>query len=268
MLTEDRTIYAGTSVLIIVHVGFQFPAGRGEVGHVRSKSNELMEELEFQLGNMQAQLMNIRVSYHHSAFPELTNVEPPRSGLCQLQSRMETTATAAVARRFKNSAWSPRSKPSQNSLFPLMVEHWGDEKAIVMQRRISDSQAAMPRDIDCDSTSGEGALRTFRFEEQYPHGLPGCQRYLLGGKYTEPSNISGLSKSRCVQQVDGQQVSASTLYPPGHGVYYFGERALRTLAPNLMGDKSEMQVRPSMEQQADEDARHKDSRFWAWGSWF
>lgn len=128
-------------MLIVVHIRLQKPATRPEVGHSRSRSDELMEELELQLGNVQTQLMNIRVLYHHSAFPEISNVESLQDGLCHLQNRTETTATAAIAQKSGGSFWSPQCKTSQNSLFPLMVQHWGDEKAIYIQRHISDSLA-------------------------------------------------------------------------------------------------------------------------------
>ncbi|KAG8425319.1 hypothetical protein J3458_002032 [Metarhizium acridum] len=267
------TIYAGTSVLIVVHVQLHTATRRSEIGHARSRSNELMEELELQLGNIQTQLMNIRVSYHHSAFPEIINEKVPQSGLCHLQSRMETTATTAITQKSGGSLWSPRSKAPQNSLFPLMVQHWGDEKAISTQRRITDSQVTRVKDTGRDvapATSPqitESVRMTFDFDMDSLHGSPGLQRYLLDGTSMNCPRANYLSKSRRAS-VDKLQEAGRSSRSPVRDMYYFGERALRALAPTPTSEKNLIRMHPATSQGSVMGLKHKDSKFWDWGSWF
>lgn len=229
-----------------------------------------MEELELQLGNVQTQLMDIRVSYHHSAFPEIANAEPPQKGLCNLQSRMETNATAAIGRKTNSSVWSPRSKALQNSLFPLMVQHWGDEKAISMQRQISDSQMPMSRAGECHAvspmqqTTSEFPM-TFNFNADHPNRTSGLQRYVLDGNSMNPRNpSSGLRTRQRVQLVDGPENSKQGPSTPVRDMYYFGERALRALAPTPCPDGDALR----RHQNTNARLKRKDSSFWDWGSWF
>ncbi|KJK80256.1 hypothetical protein H634G_04495 [Metarhizium anisopliae BRIP 53293] len=268
------TIYAGTSVLIVVHVQLHCATRRPEMGHTRSRSNELMEELERQLGNVQTQLMNIRVSYHHSAFPEITNAKSPQSGLCHLQSRMETTATIAITQKSGGSLWSPRGKTPQNSLFPLMVQHWGDEKAISTQRRITDSQVTRVKDVGRDVASvttpkvTESACMTFDFDMDSLYRSPGLQRYLLDGTSMNWPRANCLSKSRRPQSADKLQEAGRSSRSPVRDMYYFGERAIRALAPTPTSEKNVVRMHPAVSQGSDMGLKHKDSKFWDWGSWF
>ena len=132
-LSIDRTIYAGTSVLLIVHLQLHGKDDKGSRGHIRCRSEELMEELELQLGDVRTQLLTVNISYLHSAFPTINNARSTEDGLCHLESRMETTATAALVRSRSDSVWASRTRgassssfsSSQRSLFPLMVQHWG-----------------------------------------------------------------------------------------------------------------------------------------------
>ncbi|PFH60948.1 hypothetical protein XA68_18523 [Ophiocordyceps unilateralis] len=113
------TIYAGSSVLLVVHVQTKARKAKRR-NHVREKSDELMEDLELQLGSGSGSgFMNVRVSYSHSAFPEhKANVA---GGVLGLRSRMETTAGATLSRRQGGS--SPR-------VLPLVHRHWGADRAV------------------------------------------------------------------------------------------------------------------------------------------
>ncbi|OAA47708.1 hypothetical protein NOR_02198 [Metarhizium rileyi] len=273
------TIYAGTSVLVMVHIRLHTTTRGTEMGHARPKSNELMEELERQLGDVQTQLMNIRVLYHHSAFPEIVNVELPQSGLCHLQSRMETTATAAIAWKSRSSVWSPKSKAPQNSLFPLLVQHWGDEKAISLQRRISDSQTTQVKDSGCDTIDSAATSRdnealgmTFGFDMDPLHGAaPELQRYLLDGTSLNIPQAIFLSRNQDVGLGTKLQEVGASPSSPVRDMYYFGERALRALAPSPTSESNNIQTNPTAGEQTSlgkPELKHKDSNFWDWGSWF
>ena len=96
--------------------------------HVRQKSDELIEDLEVQLGTSQISYMRIKVTYSHSAFPQY-HFRPRMTGVTSLQSRMETLAIASLKRHDTMSLWSPHPAPAPNPLFSLIERHWGEEKA-------------------------------------------------------------------------------------------------------------------------------------------
>ncbi|KAK2591650.1 hypothetical protein QQS21_010664 [Conoideocrella luteorostrata] len=240
----------------------------------RSRSDELMEELELQLGETYTQLMNIKVSYLHSAFPKINMAESIENGLCHLQSRMETTATAALVRNGNSSIWSPRSKVSQNSLFPLMVQHWGDEKAIEIQRRISDSQM-MPRLFDArPQSANDDTPRASRGSaangntDFFNENLP-LKFHRLDKNFTSDLAAEAHWKTWCGQGTDIPLDTSRGLKTPIRDIYYFGERAIKALGtPTKFDSKRINRNTSSTKEKIIQDSKYKDSRFWDWGSWF
>lgn len=113
------------------------------VGHVRQKSDELIEDLELQLGHSRVSYMQIRISYAHSAFPDDYRSEAV-VGVSSIQSRTETLATATLKRHSTVSPWSPRPTPAPNPLFQLIEKHWGMEKAREAMQQIL-AQRSTPR---------------------------------------------------------------------------------------------------------------------------
>lgn len=103
--------------------------------HLRQKSDELIEDLEIQLGSSQVTYMQIRVSYAHSAFPE-SSYPGTMAGVSSVSSRMEMKATASLKRHNTLSPWSPRPAPHPNLLFPLIERHWGMDKAMGAMKQI------------------------------------------------------------------------------------------------------------------------------------
>ncbi|PHH87518.1 hypothetical protein CDD83_8746 [Cordyceps sp. RAO-2017] len=115
------TIYAGSSVLLLVHIQVDAETRKrpGRSGHVRQQSDELMEDLELQLGSSVAGYMQVRVSYSHSAFPEHATPEADTGGVLSLRSRLETTATASLRRRDVLSASSIKGLILEQGSRPL-----------------------------------------------------------------------------------------------------------------------------------------------------
>lgn len=87
-----------------------------------------MEDLEFQLGNLRTEYMQVRICYSHSAFPNHADGDKDH-GVSSLQSTMETVAVATLKRCNGLSPWSPRPAPTSNTLFQLIAQHWGSTKA-------------------------------------------------------------------------------------------------------------------------------------------
>ncbi|KND92999.1 hypothetical protein TOPH_02247 [Tolypocladium ophioglossoides CBS 100239] len=136
------TIYAGSSVFLLANIQIdpEKTKRRSGNGHVRQKSDELMEDLELQLGSSMVGYMHIRVSYSHSAFPEYSSAEAATAGVSSLRSRLETTATANLKRHNALSLWSPRPETSQNHLLQLVERHWGADKATSVKEQIMGRQ--------------------------------------------------------------------------------------------------------------------------------
>ncbi|KAG6008376.1 hypothetical protein E4U21_004580 [Claviceps maximensis] len=268
------TIYAGTSVLLIVHLRLHGTNDKGAQGHSRCRSEELIEELELQLGDTRTQLLHVKISYLHSAFPTIDNARSTKDGLCHLESRMETTATAALVPRCKDSVWASRTRGAssssssssssslssspQRSLFPLMVQHWGDEKAIDVQRRISDSQMMFHR----------------------PHQLDfGCpnEKLVVPDQHVADSRWKVWSG----QGTGPLQSAEEEIKTPVRDIYYFGERAIKALkSPSgnptsarypagLRRDEFRRISSTNEHKRAAEvEAKEKDLKFWDWGKWF
>lgn len=269
-----RTVYAGTSVLLVVHVRTPWTAEKGRSGHKRTRSDELMDELEQKLGDQQMHLMEIKLSYLHSAFPQISPPGPPQNGVYRLQSRIETSARVALTRNSSESVWSPRSKVPQSSLFSLMVQHWGDEKAIAIQRRITDSKIAPPdpavvarqpamlklgvahEHSTSDSTTDAVADKT-------QDSCPAC----LDGEETDASERW---KRWCGDLWDTAQRPEAGIKTPVNDVYYFGESAIKTLgAPDeAKGVKGRRSDRPAESGGIVPARGGGNPKFWDWGSWF
>lgn len=117
------------------------PLRRG--GHSRQQSDELIEDLEFQLGDSQMDYVRVSLSYAHSAFPRQAFAEVT-DGVSDVRSTLSTMVTGTLRRCNGSSPWSPQPAPSPNALFPLISQHWGKEKAgEAMQKMLA--QRSTPR---------------------------------------------------------------------------------------------------------------------------
>ncbi|RDA90864.1 hypothetical protein CP533_3227 [Ophiocordyceps camponoti-saundersi (nom. inval.)] len=147
------TIYAGSSVLLIVHLQRNTQRRRQ---HIRQNSDDLMEDLELQLGT--SVFMNVRVRYSHSAFPEHHRAE----GVLGMRSRMETTAGASLSRSLPQQATKTTAAghrhhhQSYHPLLPLVQRHWGADKTVsvkaLMQQREQGANPSMNDDDDPPSS--------------------------------------------------------------------------------------------------------------------
>ena len=137
------TICAKSSLLLLaqIQVVVQDAPRRRPKGHVRQKSEDLIEDLEVELGDTQLEYLHINVTYSHSAFPSRTSVESV-GGVFNIQSKVKTTATATLKLRNTFSPWSPPPAPGPNPLFQLIERHWGAGKATERIRQILDQDSA------------------------------------------------------------------------------------------------------------------------------
>lgn len=90
-------------------------------GHIRSRSDDLMEDLENQLGSAQCEYLNINLTYRHSAFSSpAAGID---SGMTKSQTKLRTTFTAAINRYNAASPWSPPPAPTPNRLMGIIAAH-------------------------------------------------------------------------------------------------------------------------------------------------
>ncbi|KAL2159010.1 hypothetical protein VTH06DRAFT_3041 [Thermothelomyces fergusii] len=124
--------------------------------HVRQKSDDLIEDLEAQLGGIVTEYLEIRVTYRHPGYPQrhsrLASVlagSPGHDGLSGIQTTIQTTATASIRRHNTASRWSPLPcTPRPNRLFEVVASHWGADKAHAVMQRVIRSRWIRPRPDD------------------------------------------------------------------------------------------------------------------------
>lgn len=113
--------------------------------HWRQSSDELMADLENQLGDSQMAYMKVRVTYSHSAFSDYFGHEI-LVGVSQRCTRLETTVVAALKQHNCSSAWSPRPTYSTDSLKCLLTRYWKDDVVTEWLEKIEYSRNGVVRE--------------------------------------------------------------------------------------------------------------------------
>ncbi|KAH6856594.1 hypothetical protein B0I37DRAFT_79263 [Chaetomium sp. MPI-CAGE-AT-0009] len=144
-------LYPGSRLLLIAHIRLGPAARYRSRTHVRQKSDDLIEDLEHELGGTVTEYLRVRVSYCHSGFPQrhrqtTAAVSTTASdGIASIQTTIQTTATATIKRHNSTSPWSPPPcTPRPNPLFEVIASHWGNENAHAVMQRVIRSRTAPP----------------------------------------------------------------------------------------------------------------------------
>lgn len=270
--------------------------------HVRQKSDELIEDLEIQLGSSQVTYMQIKVSYAHSAFPQHAHSDA-MTGVSSMSSRMETIATASLKQHNTLSPWSPRPAPSPNPLFPLIERHWGADKArdamqqILAQRSTPRKPAKAGADISPDVDVSGFDIPPLA-PAHAPPPVPARQTSLQKDVFAKQSMSRKGSTARLRRHVLSRETHSSEADKPGslhsqsHGLpsanmmrtglsssetsgsprrkRSLGMGGLKGLMPNF--SDFTLDSRPMREQPfrgpATGSRRKKDPGRWGWASWF
>ncbi|KAK3294826.1 uncharacterized protein B0H64DRAFT_443860 [Chaetomium fimeti] len=142
-------LYPGSRLLFIAHIRLGPAARYRPRTHVRQKSDELIEDLEHELGGTVTEYLQVRVTYCHSGFPQrhkqitATVNTTASDGIASIQTTIQTTATATIKRHNSTSPWSPPPcTPRPNPLFEVIASHWGAENAHAVMQRVIRSRAA------------------------------------------------------------------------------------------------------------------------------
>ncbi|KAI1083502.1 hypothetical protein F5B20DRAFT_407936 [Whalleya microplaca] len=159
--TAPRTIGPGSSLLILACIQVDAPR-KSEPGAITRKSDDLIADLELQLGDIKTEYVQIRVNYCHSAFPAIKNNTSSEDGISACQTRLETTATGVVSRHNPMSAWSPRPNSASTPLFAIAASHWGPARANDVMHKMMSSD---PRKAAKHTDTSDAAAATRKSEE-------------------------------------------------------------------------------------------------------
>ncbi|KAK8051970.1 hypothetical protein PG993_003355 [Apiospora rasikravindrae] len=118
--------------------------------------DDLMADLEYHLGNVQTEYIEVRLSYSHSGFPTFSDISGGAGtsssvveGVSRSCTQLETRVTGVITRNNPMSAWSPRPTPCApvpNTLFAITAAHWGPIRANDIMHRIIVSRST-PRKV-------------------------------------------------------------------------------------------------------------------------
>lgn len=306
MLILWSTICAKSSLLLLaqVHVAVEEAPRMRTRGHVRQKSDDLIEDLEVELGNTQLEYMHIKISYSHSAFPRQTYTESV-GGVSAIQSKVETTATATLKLRNTFSPWSPPPTPAPNPLFQLAKQHWGVGKITevvqpILDHRSITAKATVPTRIclksamdDADILLSGNAVATVPVvpvrHASLQQETPIRRASGLGGSWNDSANTAPVPTMRGRRHFNR---ASDNPVPPRQGVDQpstdaphgddqanpiwkrrsFGSDTLRGLLPLMMGDltMSCQDHEPGNPSQVEigRAKSKKEGNRWSWGAWF
>lgn len=299
-----RTICAGSGILLLAEVRIDRPLALNErnESHVRQRSDELIEDLELQLGDLRTEYMQVRLCYSHSAFPQHEDIDS-RNGISSVRTSMETVAVASLKRCNGFSPWSPHPTPSPNTLFQLITQHWGSEKANeAMQKMLS--QRSTPRKagngrcslIYQESLETPAATTSERLAHVKSHSQPGqtsSQRRgspSIGESCHRTSEMSAISMSSTLSEVQ-HCTSGARLDPFSDDLttmiygsqMYHGERSETTPGWRGLSEADSSRHRNSRLRCGDEAStegserqglratvrsKRKELGRWGWASWF
>ncbi|KAK2613635.1 hypothetical protein N8I77_000535 [Diaporthe amygdali] len=118
--SAPTSLSAGSKILVLVNVELGIVNHSRIRRHIRSHSDDLMEDLEDQLGSAQCEYLTVSLTYQHSAFAPGFSAN---TGVIRAQTKMRTTYTAAVNRHNAASPWSPPPAPAPNRLLGIIAAH-------------------------------------------------------------------------------------------------------------------------------------------------
>ncbi|RYP52401.1 hypothetical protein DL768_002432 [Monosporascus sp. mg162] len=169
-----RMISPGSSLLILAYVDVGASEPPQTNGKRKHEPDDLIADLEFQLGSVKTEYIQVRLSYCHSGFPMLEDVSTT-SGISSRRSRLETTAVGVIKRHSATSIWSPRPTPASNALFPIIASHWGPGRAHDVMNKIMPrrpSPRRIPKSNSRSTTNVGGSENSSQTPVRTDKGVP------------------------------------------------------------------------------------------------
>lgn len=120
--SAPTSLSPGSAILVLVNVELNLVNYSRIRGHIRSNSDDLIEDLEDQLGSAQCEYLTVSLIYQHSAFAP--GIRDAKSGVTRAQTIIRTAYTAVVNRHNSASLWSPPPAPAPNHrLLSIIAAH-------------------------------------------------------------------------------------------------------------------------------------------------
>ncbi|PBP27187.1 hypothetical protein BUE80_DR001829 [Diplocarpon rosae] len=147
-LHKTKIISAGETQLILAKIRFnKFVPPT----HIRESSSDgLIAQLENDLGDTLTPYLTVRLTYKHSAFPNIKSPATIANGMSMHITRIQTEATAVIKRHNPLSAWSPRTSQTINSpvevnpLIELVETYLPSERAREVIRKLANERTPIP----------------------------------------------------------------------------------------------------------------------------
>lgn len=128
------------SELLIAKIRFidNFTKTTSSPGHVRQSSETLIAELESRLIECMTDLLNVTLTYRHSAFRFLEHLAPESPpNIAHHSTKLVTEVRAIINRNDSLAAWSPRAPDCDSPLSDLIRTHFPSDRAEGIIQRIS-----------------------------------------------------------------------------------------------------------------------------------
>ncbi|KAG0649376.1 hypothetical protein D0Z07_4404 [Hyphodiscus hymeniophilus] len=170
-LHESKVVCAGETHLILAKLRIA-KATKG-ISHIResSTSDEIMADLENDLGGAVTSYLTVRLAYKHSGFLDYKRATFDwEGGISSHTTKLLTESSAFIKRHNVESAWSPRASREMdgplevNPLIKLIEMHLPSDKARDAIRRLADDRVAIPkaRRVQNGSDAVKGGEETVR----------------------------------------------------------------------------------------------------------
>ncbi|KAI0871655.1 hypothetical protein GGS24DRAFT_470416 [Hypoxylon argillaceum] len=126
---ENKSLNLGSSMLILAKVQIDARQSRQPNKAITQRSNELIADLECELGVPTMRYLQARLRYRHSGFP-VSNSIAPINGTIDCQTSLETTVTGVIEQQALNGASALSiASSSGSSLFDIVASYWGPFRA-------------------------------------------------------------------------------------------------------------------------------------------
>ncbi|KAI8944930.1 hypothetical protein F4801DRAFT_159494 [Xylaria longipes] len=126
---RKRILNLGSTILVLAKVKIDRRRPRQPKRAIVRKSNELIADLESELGLARIKYLQVRLQYHHSGFSTL-NDATPMDGTTDYQTQLKTTATGVIDQQALHSPLNPSHfSANESSLFGIVASYWGPLRA-------------------------------------------------------------------------------------------------------------------------------------------
>ncbi|KAK2063513.1 hypothetical protein LY76DRAFT_612898 [Colletotrichum caudatum] len=280
-------------ILLLVHVLLDRPHPRKQAGHVRQRSDELIEDLQYQLGDSWLDYVRVVVKYNHSAFPLQSRCEAV-NGVVEMGTKLETSVKAVIRHRNYQSPWSHCPAPTTNPVVSITYDCWALEKARSAMHRIATQptvphRLAEPRSrMNLPTEDEPGATPTPpvvpRREASLGRDVTVRQPEPLHGGWSQPREFAGAGWRKTRAAPEGRVSSTATCPDEPTAKAGIGAgtglsnhtgmlRSPRSMGPGLLtslgADSSGYGVdRRSMAGGSFHGQGRRPSNRWSWTGWF